>query len=89
MKYTQLPLMAILEGGSCPSDSDVRSRPSELGFQPSRDAAMREVALAYERALTLLDPRDHEEQAWFAERLRDARLAAGLDPPAPRPHVRD
>ena len=80
MKHSQLPLMAVIEGGACPSESD---------FQPTRDAAMREIAEAYERALTLLDPRDFEEQAWYRERLRDARLAAGLDPPAPLPRARD
>ncbi len=80
MKHTQLPLIAVLEGGSCPSD---------LELQPSRDAAMREIAAAYERALTLLDPRDLDEQAWYRERLRDARLAAGLDPPAPLPRASD
>jgi len=80
MKHTQLPLIAVLEGGACPSD---------LELQPSRDAAMREIAGAYERALTLLDPRDLDEQAWYRERLRDARLAAGLDPPAPLPRAHD
>jgi hypothetical protein len=78
MKHTQLPLIAILQGGSCPSDLD---------FQFSRDAAMREIAAAYERALRLLDPRDLDEQAWYRERLRDARLAAGLDPPGPLPRA--
>jgi hypothetical protein len=78
MKHTQLPLIAILQGGSCPSDLD---------FQSSRDAAMREIAAAYERALRLLDPRDLDEQAWYRERLRDARLAAGLDPPGPLPRA--
>jgi hypothetical protein len=80
MKHTQLPLLAVLEGGSYPSD---------LELQTSRDAAMREIAAAYERALTLLDPRDLDERAWFAERLRDARLAAGLDPPAHRPRAHE
>ena len=77
MKHTQPPLMAVLPGGS------------ELDFQPTRDAAMREIAAAYERALTLLDPRDLDEQAWYAERLRDARLAAGLDPPGPLPRAHE
>jgi hypothetical protein len=80
MKHIQLPLIAVLEGGACPS---------EFELQPSRDAAMHEIAAAYERALTLLDPRDLDEQAWYRERLRDARLAAGLDPPAPLPRVRE
>lgn len=80
MKHIQLPLVAVLEGGSCPSD---------LELQPSRDAAMREIAAAYERALTLLDPRDLDEQAWYRERLRDARLAAGLDPPGPLPRAHE
>ncbi len=78
MKHTQLPLIAILQGGSCPSDVELQS---------SRDAAMREIAAAYERALRLLDPRDLDEQAWYRERLRDARLAAGLDPPGPLPRA--
>jgi len=78
MKHAQLPLMAILQGGSSPPD---------LEFQTSRDAAMREIADAYARALTLLDPRDLDEQAWYRERLRDARLAAGLDPQAPLPRA--
>jgi hypothetical protein len=77
MKHTQPPLMAVLAGGS------------ELDFQRSRDAAMREIAAAYERALTLLDPRDADEQAWYAERLRDARLAAGLDHPGPLPRAHE
>jgi len=80
MKHSQLPLMAVLEGGACPS---------ELDFQPTRDAAMHEIAEAYERALTLLDPRDVDEQAWYRERLRDARLAAGLDPLEPLPRARE
>jgi hypothetical protein len=78
MKHIQLPLLAVLQGGCSTPD-----------FQPSRDAAMREIAAAYERALTLLDPRDLDEQAWYRERLRDARCAAGLDPRAPLPRVRD
>ena len=77
MKHTQPPLMTVLAGGSEPD------------FQRSRDAAMREIAAAYERALTLLDPRDLDEQAWYAERLRDARLAAGLDPLAPLPRAHE
>ena len=80
MKHSQLPLMAVPEGGA---------GPSELDFQPTRDAAMREIAEAYERALTLLDPRDVDEQAWYRERLRDARLAAGLDPLEPLPRARE
>lgn len=80
MKHSQLPLMIVLQGGACPS---------EIEFQPSRDAAMREIAAAYERALTMLDPRDLDEQAWYRERLRDARLAAGLDPPAPLPRAHE
>jgi hypothetical protein len=80
MKHIQLPLMGVLQGGSCPSDFEL---------QPSRDAAMREIAAAYERALTMLDPRDLDERAWYEERLRDARLAAGLDPPAPLPRAHE
>ena len=80
MKHIQLPLLAVLQGGDAPPDVD---------FQRSRDAAMCEIAAAYERALTLLDPRDLDEQAWYAERLRDARLAAGLDPPAPLPRAHE
>lgn len=78
MKHIQLPLLAVLPGGCGPPD-----------FQASRDAAMCEIAAAYERALTLLDPRDLDEQAWYRERLRDARCAAGLDPRAPLPRARD
>jgi hypothetical protein len=78
MKHIQLPLIAVLPGGS---------RPPDIDYQTSRDAAMREIALAYERAITMLDPRDLDERAWYAERLRDARLAAGLDPRAPLPRA--
>ena len=80
MKHTQLPLIAVLQGGADP--------PEIADFQSGRDAAMLEVAAAYERAFRMIDPRDHEELAWYADRLRDARLAAGLDPPAhlPRAH---
>ena len=78
MKHIQLPLLAVLQGGCSPPD-----------FQPSRDAAMREIAAAYERALTLLDPRDLDERAWYRDRLRDARCAAGLDPLAPLPRARE
>ena len=77
MRHTQLPLVAVLRGGS------------DVDFQRTRDAAMLEIAAAYERALTMLDPRDLDERAWYAERLRDARLAAGLDPPAPLPRAHD
>jgi hypothetical protein len=80
MKHIPLPLIAVLAGGGCPPD---------IEFQPSRDAAMREIASAYERALRLLDPRDLDEQAWYAERLRDARCAAGLDPPGPLPRAHE
>lgn len=80
MKYIQLPLLAVLKA---------RSDPSAADFQRSRDAALREIAAAYERALTMLDPRDLEERAWFRERLRDARCAAGLAPVAPLPRARE
>jgi hypothetical protein len=71
MKHIQLPILGVLQGGSRSPDEE---------FQQSRDAALREIAAAYERALTMLDPRDLVEQAWFRERLRDARCAAGLAP---------
>jgi len=83
MKHIQLPLLAALQGGCGPPDQP------DLAFQASRDAAMREIAAAYERALMLLDPRDLDEQAWYRERLRDARCAAGLDPRAPLPRARE
>lgn len=71
MKHIQLPILGVLQGGSySPADE----------FQHSRDTALREIAAAYERALTMLDPRDLDEQAWYRERLRDARCAAGLAP---------
>lgn len=78
MKHTQLPLLGLVEGGS--------GFPAEH-FQHSRDAALREIAAAYERALTMLDPRDHDERAWYRERLRDARCAAGLSPVWPLPRA--
>lgn len=78
MKHIQLPLLGIVEGGLCPPAED---------FQRTRDAALREIAAAYERALTMLDPRDLDERAWYRERLRDARCAAGLDPVAPLPRA--
>lgn len=80
MQHIQLPLVAVLRGGPDPPDGN---------FQHSRDAALREIAAAYERALTMLDPRDHDEQAWYRERLRDARCAAGLAPVMPVPHARE
>lgn len=80
MKHTQLPLLAVLQGGGQASADD---------FQPSRDAALREIAEAYARAITMLDPRDLDERAWYRERLRDARCAAGLDPLEPLPRVHE
>lgn len=80
MKHIQLPLLALVDGGG-------PSRPED--FQSTRDAALREIAAAYERALTMLDPRDHDERAWYRERLRDARCAAGLAPVAPLPRARE
>jgi hypothetical protein len=71
MKHIQLPILGVLQGGP--------TSPAEE-FQQSRDAALGEIAAAYERALTMLDPRDLDEQAWYRERLRDARCAAGLAP---------
>ncbi|MDX6721538.1 MAG: hypothetical protein QOJ63_3792 [Solirubrobacteraceae bacterium] len=71
MKHIQLPILGILQGGPC--------LPAEE-FQQRHDAALREIAQAYERALTMLDPRDLDERAWYRERLRDARCAAGLAP---------
>lgn len=44
----------------------------------ARSAAMRVIAEAYAVALALLHPDDVEERAWYRERLRDARCAAGL-----------
>lgn len=80
MKHIQLPLITVLQGGPAPTAGS---------FEHGRDAALREIAAAYERALTMLDPRDLEERAWFGERLRDARCAAGLAPVAPVPHARE
>jgi hypothetical protein len=80
MKHIQLPLLGVLQGGPDPPAGD---------FQRSRDAALREIAAAYERALTMIDPRDHDEQAWYRERLRDARCAAGLAPVTLAPHARE
>jgi hypothetical protein len=80
MKHIQLPLLGVLEGGP--------GSPAE-DFQRSRDAALREIAAAYERALTMLDPRDLDERAWYRDRLRDARCAAGLAPVAPLPRARE
>jgi hypothetical protein len=80
MKHIQLPLLGIVEGAA--------GSPAE-DFQRSRDAALREIAAAYERALTMLDPRDHDERAWYRDRLRDARCAAGLDPVAPLPRAHE
>ncbi len=62
----QHPLMVVHDGGA------------GVSFDAGRDAAIRIVAEAYEVALTRLHPLDVEERAWFQERLRDARVAAGL-----------
>lgn len=50
------------------------------------DAGRRSAALAlvegYETALACLSPQDVKERRWYARRLRDWRIIAGL-PPAP------
>lgn len=63
-----MPTLQIVQGGQSAS------------FEAGRDAAMRVIAEAYEKALTRLHPLDADERAWFQERLRDARCAAGLVP---------
>lgn len=44
----------------------------------SRRAAALEIVSGYERALMKLDPDDASEIRWYRDRLRDARVAAGL-----------
>lgn len=49
-------------------------------LEVARDAAALEVVRGYELALICLCCDDVEELAWYRERLRDARIAAGLGP---------
>lgn len=80
MKHIQQPILGVLQGGPC--------SPAEE-YQAARDAAAREIAAAYERALTMIHPRDLDEQAWYRDRLRDARCAAGLSPVELLPRARE
>jgi hypothetical protein len=46
---------------------------------------MREVLVGYQRGLAKLHPGDHEDRAWFFERLSDLWICAGPSPIAPAP----
>lgn len=53
--------------------------------EQARDRAALRVVAGYEQALTCLHPDDVDEQRWYRDQLRDARLAAGLAPVAGLP----
>jgi hypothetical protein len=50
---------------------------STAEFDPGREAAMLEVLAGYQRGLGKLHPDDHEEHAWFLERIRDLWTIVG------------
>lgn len=65
----QHPLMGVVSDDACPAR-----------FSECRRAAELALVAGYEQAFSLLDPDDVLERAWYRERLRDARCAAGLCP---------
>lgn len=69
---------------SCFEDCN-RDTVSTADFEPGRRAAMREVLVGYQRGLAKLHPGDHEDRAWFFERLSDLWICAGPSPIAPAP----
>jgi len=70
-------MLTLLQGGQAPAvAADIEAR---------RDAAAAAIADAYAAAVDLVHPLDVEERAWYAERLRDARLAAGMPTRQPPP----
>jgi hypothetical protein len=58
---------------------------SSAEFDPGREAAMLEVLAGYQCGLGKLHPGDHEEYAWFLDRLRDLWTIVGHSPVEPVP----
>lgn len=50
---------------------------STAELDSGRQAAMLEVLAGYQRGLGKLHRRDHEEHAWFLDRIRDLRTIVG------------
>lgn len=72
----QHPLMSVVSDAA-----------SVARFTKGREAADLAVVRGYEVALSELHPDDVEERAYYQERLRDARCAAGLAPVEPLPRA--